>query len=103
MPRKKCIRYINSSPRATFYKPAGVPLRQLEIVEIELDEYEAIRLADLEGLYQVDAARKMNISRQTFGRILIEAHRKIAEALISGKSIKIRNSIENQKEEKKDD
>jgi predicted DNA-binding protein (UPF0251 family) len=58
-------------------------------VSLRLDEIEAIRLADYEGLYQEEAAARMKISRQTLGRILNLAHRKVAEALIQGKALKI--------------
>lgn len=89
MPRKKCYRHVEGNPNTTFYKPAGIPLRELETVVLTIDEYEAIRLADHEGDYQEAAALKMQISRQTFGRILTEAHKKMADALINGKAIKI--------------
>ena len=59
----------------------------LEEVVVTVDELEAIRLADFEGLYQAEAAEKMQISRQTFGRILESAHKKIAVALVEGKSL----------------
>ena len=61
----------------------------LEQVQLSLDELEALRLADLEGQYQADAAELMGVSRQTFGRIIATAHRKVAEALLSGKEIVI--------------
>ncbi len=64
-------------------------MRELDEEILGLDEMEAIRLADSEGLYQADAAEKMGVSRQTFGNILKTAHRKIAEALIKGKAIKL--------------
>jgi predicted DNA-binding protein (UPF0251 family)/predicted Fe-Mo cluster-binding NifX family protein len=70
-------------------KPAGLPLRDLEEIVLGFDEAEALRLADLEGLYQEAAARSMGISRQTFGRIVEGAHRKVADALLNGKAIKI--------------
>jgi predicted DNA-binding protein (UPF0251 family) len=89
MPRNKCLRYIDNQPNCTFFKPAGIPMDKLNQIVIQLDEYEAIRLADLEGLYQEDAAKRMNISRQTFGRIIESAHKKIADALINGKAVKI--------------
>jgi uncharacterized protein len=89
MPRSKCLRYIGNLPDVTYYKPAGIPMRILDEVVITLDEMESIRLADFEHLYQEDAAAKMNISRQTFGRILVSAHEKIAEALLLGKAIRI--------------
>ncbi len=56
---------------------------------LTLDEFEAVRLADFLGLYQEDGARNMNISRQTFGRIIDSAHKKIADMLINGKALKI--------------
>jgi predicted DNA-binding protein (UPF0251 family) len=72
-----------------YFKPRGIPLVDLEEVSIRLDELEAIRLADYEGLYHEDAAQKMKISRATFGRILDEARHKVAEAIIKGKALKI--------------
>lgn len=95
MPRTKCKRHIENQPNVTYYKPAGIPLRSLTEITLELDELEAVRLADLEGLYQNKAAEKMKISRQTFGRIISSAHQKIAEALINGKAIKIDTSTIN--------
>ncbi|PLX18507.1 MAG: hypothetical protein C0597_06095 [Marinilabiliales bacterium] len=89
MPRKKCLRHIAGAPNCSFYKPAGIPMKDLLEIVIHLDEIEAIKLADLEKNYQEEAAKKMNISRQTFGRIIESAHQKIADALINGKAIKI--------------
>ncbi len=60
-------------------------------VEISMDELEAMRLADIEKMYQIDAAQLMGVSRQTFGRILDSAHAKIADALINSKKIKTGN------------
>ena len=88
MPRKKCIRHIHGKPEITCYKPAGIPMRLMDEVILQLDEFEALRLADLECFYQADAAEKMNVSRQTFGRIIESAHKKIADALINGKAIR---------------
>ena len=76
-------------PQVTFYKPRGVPLSVLQQVNLTFDELEAIRLADFQGLYQEQAAEKMNISRQTFGRIIESAHKKIADALVNGKALSI--------------
>lgn len=89
MPRPRNCRRIGCFPQANFYKPKGVPLSTLQQIELAVDELEAIRLADFEGLYQQQAAEKMNISRQTFGRILESAHKKIADALVNGKAILI--------------
>jgi predicted DNA-binding protein (UPF0251 family) len=61
----------------------------MEVLVLSIDEFEALRLADLEGDYQEAAAEKMKVSRQTFGRILTEAHRKVADALINAKALKI--------------
>lgn len=91
MPRNKCYRHISGNPKVGYYKPAGIPLRDLDEVLLSIDEFEAIRLADFEKQYQENAAEKMQISRQTFGRILAEAHHKIADAFIHGKSIKLEN------------
>ena len=84
----KCRR-ICCNPDYTYFKPRGIPLIELAEINLTLDELEAIRLADKEGLYHEDAARKMKISRQTFGSILNSAHKKIAEFLIEGKALKI--------------
>jgi predicted DNA-binding protein (UPF0251 family) len=65
----------------------------LEEVNLTLDELEAVRLADLEGLYQEDAARKMDISRQTFGNIINSAHKKIADVLLNAKALKIEGGV----------
>ncbi len=93
MPRKKCNRNVDFDPKTTYFKPRGIPLRFLEEVSLELDEFEAIRLKHYEGLYQDKAAEKMKISRQTFGRILDAAHKKIADAFINGKSIRIESEV----------
>ncbi len=91
MPRKKCCRKIGLAPKVKAYKPTGVKMCAVEKVSLDIDEFEAIRLADYEGLYQQDGAEKMGVSRATFGRILTVAHKKIAEALIDGKAIIIQN------------
>ena len=71
------------------FKPAGVPASQLVEIVLEIDELESVRLADLEGLYQEDAAEQMNVSRQTFGRIVSSARKKVAQALVQGMSLRI--------------
>lgn len=90
MPRPFCCRRVQAEPPSTFFKPRGIPMTELESTVLAVDEFEAVRLADLEGLYQEDAARRMGISRPTFGRIIESAHRKIAEALVNGKALEIR-------------
>ena len=90
MPRPRHCRRVAQLPQANYYKPRGIPLSVLEEVKLTVDEFEAIRLTDLEGLYQADAAEKMSVSRQTLGRILESAHKKIADALVHGKALLIK-------------
>lgn len=71
------------------FKPVGVPFASIETVTLTLDDVEALRLADLEGLYQEQAAERMKISRPTFARIAESARRKTADALIHGKAIRL--------------
>jgi uncharacterized protein len=89
MARPRQCRRVGSMPESNYFKQRGVPLSALEEVILTVDEFEAIRLADLEDLYQEQAAEKMNISRQTFGRIIESAHKKVADALVKGKALKI--------------
>jgi len=88
----KC-RHIGCEPGINYFKPRGIPLAGLQQVVLTVDEYEAVRLADLEGLYQEEAAKKMKISRQTFGNIISSARGKIADAIINGKAIKIEGGV----------
>ena len=90
MPRPRQCRRVAYLPQVTFYKPRGIPLSTLQQVNLTFDELEAVRLADFEGLYQEQAAEKMGISRQTFGRIIESAHKKIADALVNGKALSIK-------------
>jgi predicted DNA-binding protein (UPF0251 family) len=89
MARPKYCRKVGCVPDKNYFKPRGIPASLLEEVVLTLDEFEAMRLADYEGLYQEQGAEKMNISRQTFGRIIESAHRKIADVLIHAKALKI--------------
>ena len=89
MPRPFCPRRIAGWPSAKVFKPAGVSMRELDEVIMTLDEFEALRLADLDGLYQEQAAEKMKISRPTFSRIVDSARRKVADALVHGKALRI--------------
>ena len=86
-PRKK--RNVLYPPRTLYFKPYGVPINNLHDVIITIDEYEAIRLADYKQLKQEEAAKKMNISRPTFTRLIDSARKKVAEAIINGKAIRI--------------
>ena len=94
MARPMICRKVSCDVTAKYFKPQGIPMRFLEEVALELDEIEAIRLADLEGLYQVDAAVRMGVSRQTFGNIIARAHKKVATALLGGKALRIASASE---------
>ncbi|MFA6358429.1 MAG: DUF134 domain-containing protein [Candidatus Omnitrophota bacterium] len=89
MSRPCRCRRIRCSPDTNYFKPRGIPLDSLEEVNLTLDELEAVRLADWDGLYQEDAAKKMDISRQTFGNIINSAHKKVADVLLNAKALKI--------------
>jgi uncharacterized protein len=89
VPRPFCRRRVAGRPAASIFKPIRIPVDQLEQVVMTLDEFEAIRLADLEGLYQEQAAETMGVSRTTFSRIAESAHRKIADALVHGKALRM--------------
>jgi len=80
---------------ASYFKPQGIPMRQLQEVALGMDEVEAIRLADIEDLYHADAALKMGVSRPTFGNIIARARKKIATALLEGKALRISATNEN--------
>jgi len=82
-------RKIFFNPKTVYFKPRAIPLSALEEVELSLDEVEALRLCDLEGLDQVEAAKRMKISQATLWRILTSARKKVAQALIEGKATKI--------------
>jgi len=89
MTRPKKDRCLRFNPEVLYFKPRGVPLSTLEEEELFHDELEALKLHDVDGLDQIEAAKKMNISQPTFGRILDKAYKKIAIAIVKGKAIKI--------------
>lgn len=89
MPRPPIERTVSGLPRITLFKPAGVPARDLEQLQLGVDELEAIRLVDLEGLSHEQAAEVMGVSRQTVGRVLERGRGRVAEALVGGKAILI--------------
>ena len=89
MSRPPKCRRVEFLPDVTYFKPAGIPLRVLEEVLLSLEEAEAIRLKDLEGLEQEEGAQRMKVSRPTFQRILASARQKMADALLHGKAIRI--------------
>ncbi|MBN1494487.1 DUF134 domain-containing protein [Candidatus Peregrinibacteria bacterium] len=94
MARPKTFRRIAVNPEVFFFKPQGVPMRFLEQVDLSLDELEAVRLGDFEEYDMIKAARKMQISKSTFQRLLSSSHKKIADALIEGKAIRIHKIID---------
>lgn len=89
MPRPTSPRTIANLPGVVYFKPAGIPLRDLAERVLSLDEFEALRLADMAGLPQLDAAKLMGISRQTFSRILGRARQTVATCLTEGTAIRI--------------
>lgn len=89
MVRPRLCRRIKFEPNVTYFKPQGVPMRYLEIIELTIEEVEALRLRNIKDLEQEEAAKKMNTSQSTYQRILSSAYKKVTEALIEGKAIKI--------------
>lgn len=89
MPRPRLCRKIKFNPAITYFKPQGVPLSNLEVVDLEIEEIEAYRLRYIENLDQQTSAKEMDISTSTYQRILYSSCAKIADALINGKAIKI--------------
>lgn len=89
MPRPIKPRCLRFKPNVYYFKPQGIPLRHLEELILKPDEIEALKLHDIDGLEQIEAAKKMQISQSTFARILNCTYKKLAEAVIKGKAIKI--------------
>ena len=88
--RKKIDRTIEADYSGVCFKPCGLKRSELERVILFEDEMEALRLADYEGLYQQECANRMGISRTTFSRLIESARKKIADALINTKALKIK-------------
>lgn len=89
MPRPRLCRRIGLMPGVNYFKPAGVRMRELEESMITIDEFEAVRLKDFAGMDQELAAKKMDISQPTFHRLVVSARKKIADAIVNGKAIRI--------------
>jgi len=89
MPRPRRPRCLRFKPNVYYFKPQGVPLRELEEEVLLPDELEAVKLYGVDGLEQTEAAGKMKISQPTFARLLGSANRKIARAIIKGEAIRI--------------
>jgi len=89
MPRPRLCRRIRFRAKADYFKPRGIPMRNLEIISLTHEEVEALRLKNVQNLDQNEAAQKMNTSQSTFQRILSSAYKKVSEAVVKGKAIKI--------------
>jgi len=89
MPRPRLNRHIGFDPKITYFKPQGVPMYNLEELELTHEEVEALRLKNIVDLDQAECAKKMQTSASTFQRILSSAYKKVSQALIEGKAIKI--------------
>ncbi|MCK5021883.1 MAG: DUF134 domain-containing protein [Candidatus Pacebacteria bacterium] len=89
MTRPRLCRRIKFKPDVTYFKPQGIPMGSLEVVELSNEELEAIRLKNVKDLDQTECAKQMKTSQSTFQRILSSAYKKIAEALTKGKAIEI--------------
>ena len=91
MPRPYKRRRIRGEPNSSYFKPSGIRRTELEEVILAADEFEAIRLKDFMGLDQKECAEKMDISQPTFHRLIVSARKKVADAIVNGKAIKINN------------
>jgi uncharacterized protein len=89
VPRPRKHRRLSREPQPAVFKPVGAPLESLDCVVLLHEELEALRLTDLEGKHQEDAAEEMGISRSTLQRVVTEAHRKVAQALVTGSALQI--------------
>jgi predicted DNA-binding protein (UPF0251 family) len=89
MPRPPKCRIVECEPTVTFFKPRGVPIKKLDIITLSVEELEALRLREVEGLDQSEASSRMGVSRQTYGRILARARRVVANAVVMGLGLKI--------------
>ncbi len=89
MPRPRLCRRISFNPNSTYFKPQGVPMRNLKAVDLTIEEMESLRLNDVEDLDQINSAKKMKTSQSTFQRILSLAHKKVSKALVNGEAIRI--------------
>jgi predicted DNA-binding protein (UPF0251 family) len=89
MPRPNKRRYVSPAPKVNEFRPVGVVLEELRSLVLPLDGLEALRLTDLVGLEQAEAAGHMGVSRQTFGRVLAKARRIASQALVGGLALRI--------------
>lgn len=92
MPRPRLRRRISFNPKTNYFKPRGIPMRILQVVNLTKEEVEAYRLRYVDGLDQNESAKKMNTSQSTFQRILTKASEKIADAIVHGKALQIEDN-----------
>ncbi len=89
MVRPQKDRFVAFKPHISYFKPRGIPMLELDEVQLTVDEREAIRLSDLIGLSHEEAGGRMGVSRATFGRIIQRARKAVADAIINGKAINV--------------
>jgi predicted DNA-binding protein (UPF0251 family) len=93
MPRYRKRRRCRQIPTELVYKPTALPMAELNVIELELDEFESMRLCDLENKNQIDAAEIMGVSRATVQRLLTSGRKKVIDAMLNSKAIKIKSKI----------
>ncbi len=89
MPRPHKRRFVRAEPNVSYYKPRGIPIGTIAEVVLNIDEFEALRVKDYEGLPQTEAAQQLRVSQPTLHRILKSAHMKVADAFVNGKALRI--------------
>lgn len=85
--RRRCCRAFFGQD--TVYKPRAIPLEELRVIELGLDELEAMRLCDVEELQQAEAADRLGVSRGTVQRLLWSGRRKLVGAVVAGQALRI--------------
>lgn len=93
MPRPCIRRRVRGRPNSSYFKPAGTRMIELEEVVLTMPEFEAVRLIDFKEVSQEEAGKEMEISQPTLSRVLKTGRKKIADAIVSGKAIKIEGSV----------
>lgn len=94
MGRPKIPRNICGRPADSCFKPNGIPMNELPQILLDPDEFEALRLVDLLGMQQQEAAVEMSISRQTLANLVKSARFKVADCLVHGKALMMTHSVE---------
>jgi predicted DNA-binding protein (UPF0251 family) len=89
MPRRKKFRHCGGFRGNPVFKPQGVPMSEIEVVALEHDELEALRLCDAEGLTQEEAGERMGVSRGTIQRLVTVGRAKLVNSLLRGTALEI--------------